>query len=397
MERDFQNSAARMVRLGVCLAIGVAAWRPCLAQDTTLTPNLPPITTNQTPSSPPAQGNAPVVRSGGTAVAPQDPVSLFTKANPGVELYVAVARLYEENGRLAEAEQQYKKGLQAAPDDLRALLGYARLKDRLGQTDEALNLYRRAVKAHPDEPSVYNNLAVHYAHQGLLTHSVTAMQRAIHLRPRDAKYRDNIATALIQLGRPQEAFAHLCVAHDEASAHYDLGFLMVRIGQRQAAAHQFTIALAMNPSLVPARQWLDRLSGRPGAAAGTPPAMMAASGPRSDPPPEPRMAVRVAPMPDQFGPPPSGGVNAPRSWQEPWPATRGIVPPPGPSWSDAPPVVVRPSDARPAEPQGTPAGEWTTPQRLPPVNDGSAGTSAAPRFPDPPQEDSRGQGPPSAP
>ena len=85
---------------------------------------------------PAVQGNTTVVRTGGTPAAPQDPVSLFTTAKPGVELYVAVARLYEENGRLAEAEQQYRKGLQAAPDDLRALLGYARLKDRLGQTDE---------------------------------------------------------------------------------------------------------------------------------------------------------------------------------------------------------------------------------------------------------------------
>lgn len=143
MGKDFLTAAAWTLRLGVWLVIGLAAWRPCFAQDTTLT--LPPLTA----SNAAAQGNGTIVRTGAETPASQDPVSVFTTAKPGVELYVAVARLYEESGRLAEAEQQYKKGLKESPDDLRPLLGYARLKDRLGQTEESLNLYRKAVKAHP--------------------------------------------------------------------------------------------------------------------------------------------------------------------------------------------------------------------------------------------------------
>ena len=391
MGKDFLTAAAWTLRLGVWLVIGLAAWRPCFAQDTTLT--LPPLTA----SNAAAQGNSTIVRTGAETPASQDPVSVFTTAKPGVELYVAVARLYEESGRLAEAEQQYKKGLKESPDDLRALLGYARLKDRLGQTEESLNLYRKAVKAHPDEPSVYNNLAVHYAHHGLLTHAVAAMQRAIRLRPREVKYRDNIATALIQLNRPQEAFAHLCTVHDEASAHYDLGFLMVRTGQRQAAALQFSLALRMNPSLVQARQWLDRLSGRPGAMERPQPPMIAASGPRPDPSPEPRIAVRVAPMPDQPGPPPSDGVERAA-------ILAGALAGGARDCAAAGGVVVRcvagsGASLRPAAwpAARAPAADWTPPQRLPPAADGSAGPPAAPRFPDPPRDDPPAPLPPSPP
>ncbi len=250
--------------------------------------------------------------------------------------------------------------MKEAPTDLRVLLGYARLKDRLGHPDEALNLYRQAVKAHADEASVYNNLAVHYAHLGMLPLAATAMQRAIRLQPKDVKYRNNAATVLMQLGRPQDAFLQLCAVHDEASAHYNLGFLMVKLGQRQSAALQFSLALRMNPSLAQARQWLDRLYGRPSAGPAAPPAMIATAGsPPStppSPPPEPQVASRTAPLPEQIAAPPAASNRDPGSWQEP-PGARSIVPPPSASWSDSPPVVVRPNDVPPQQPDSPPSPE----------------------------------------
>ena len=141
------------------LAMCLAASRCGLAQEASPATSMPPP-----PSSNAATQDT--VRIVPAASGKNDPISLSNPAKPGVELYVAVARLYEENGQLPEAEQQYKKGLKESPGDLRALLSYARLKDRMGKADEALNLYRQAVKAHPDEPAVYNNMAVHYPHIG---------------------------------------------------------------------------------------------------------------------------------------------------------------------------------------------------------------------------------------
>ncbi len=357
------------------LAMCLAASGPGLAQEASPAANLPP---------PPSSSNAAAqdtVRIVPAASGKNDPISLSNPAKPGVELYVAVARLYEENGQLPEAEQQYKKGLKEAPGDLRALLSYARLKDRMGKADEALNLYRQAVKAHPDEPAVYNNMAVHYAHRGMLPAAVKAMRAAIQLRPKDVKYRNNIATALIQLGRPQEAFEHLCRVHDEASAHYDLGFLMMKINQPQAAALQFSLALRINPSLVQARQWLDRLHGR---SSPPPPALTGTAGPQSASPP-PQVASGTPPLPDQLGPPPpsGNGVREPASWQQRPPESRSIVPPPGASWSDPTVVVVRPSDARPEQPQPPQTVDAPPPPPLPPAGNGSATTPPLPRFPNP--------------
>ena len=219
----------------------------------------------------------------------------------------------------------------------------------------------------------------------MLPAAVKAMRAAIQLRPKDVKYRNNIATVLIQLGRPQEAFEHLCRVHDEASAHYDLGFLMMKINQPQAAALQFSLALRINPSLVQARQWLDRLHGRPSAP---PPALTGTAGPRSASPPT-QVAGGTPPPADPLGPPPpppSGdAVREPASWQQRPPEARSIVPPPGASWSDPTVVVVRPTDA----PAGAAADAAAAsrgcppPPPVPPAGDGPATTPALPRFPNP--------------
>lgn len=201
----------------------------------------------------------------GQAVTPpkqpaDDPILLRTKAKPGVELYVAMARFYEEANRFKEAEEQYQRALKESPKDLRALLGYAKLKDRLGLQADALKLYEQAAKAQPQEPSVYNNLAVHFARRGMLREAAEALSRAIQLRPKEIRYRNNMATLLVEMGRPQDAFIQLHAVFDEGVAHYNLGFLLNKKGQTAAAAQEFAAALRCNPSLVQAQQWLERLA-----------------------------------------------------------------------------------------------------------------------------------------
>ena len=189
-----------------------------------------------------------------------DPVSLQGKGKPDVKLYVALAHLAEEKGQLAEAQQQYKLGLEESPDDLRALLGYARLKDRLGEPNAAMKFYQWAIKAQPKEAAVYNNLAIHYATQSMYRESLAAFQRAIGLRPKEIRYRNNVATVLVQLNRPQDAFVQLCAVHERATAHYNLGVLMAK--KRSAAAGRG--AILHRPAMEPvaaAGAAMDRASG----------------------------------------------------------------------------------------------------------------------------------------
>ena len=180
--------------------------------------------------------------------AEEDPIALKTPAKlvRAMELYVAVARVYEEAGKFEEAEEQYRAAMKIAPNDLRVLLGYAKLKDRTNESDEADRNYQQAATKFPAVPAVFNNMAGHYAHQGKLREAMAAMEKAIQLRPREPRYRTNLAALLVASGRNNEAFDQLRTVYDEPIAHYDLGFLLNRQGAKQAAVQQFAIAQRSN-------------------------------------------------------------------------------------------------------------------------------------------------------
>jgi Tfp pilus assembly protein PilF len=188
-----------------------------------------------------------------------DAVSLKSTAKPGPNLNVAVARLYMQSDKLGDAEQQFQLALTAKPDFLPALLGYAELQERMGQPDAAVRLYQKAAGLYPQEASVYNNLGLCCARQGRLDAAESAMTRAIQLAPKSARYRNNMAMVLVDHGKVPEAFEHLRQVHGEAASYYNLGYLLNKKGQTQAAIQHFSLALRADPTMLPAQQWVQRL------------------------------------------------------------------------------------------------------------------------------------------
>ncbi|MDZ7618250.1 MAG: tetratricopeptide repeat protein, partial [Patescibacteria group bacterium] len=201
-----------------------------------------------------------------------DPTSLGSHGRPSPRLHVEMARLNEHSGRLDAAEQHYQEALRMDPNDLSAMLNYARLKDRQGEPAAAFDLYRRAVDTHPREASVYNYLGLHYDRRGMPTEAAATFAQAVQLKPTEPLYRNNVAHVLVQLGKLSDAFEHLHAVHGEAVAYYNLGYLLHRRGQREAAVQHLAAALRRDPSLNPARQLLAELSpaASPPATAGRP-------------------------------------------------------------------------------------------------------------------------------
>ena len=186
-------------------------------------------------------------------------ISLKSKGKAGPELYLAVARVYEQAGKPAEAEQQYRAALKEFPNDLPVLLSYAQLEDNLGQLDEAIQIYQRAAKAYPQQASIYNNLGLCYARRNRLDEAVAAMNRAVQLDRQNTLYRNNIATVLVDQGNLREAFANLRAVHNAGAAYYNMGYLLYKKGQTQAALQHFILATRADPSLAAARNWVEYL------------------------------------------------------------------------------------------------------------------------------------------
>ncbi len=183
------------------------------------------------------------------------------KGGPGV--FVAMAEVNERSDNLDEAEEQYKKALEMDPNHLPALLGYAHLEDRRHNFEAAQKLYKRAMKKHSRDASVHNDQGLCYYHHGMLPEAAKSMQRAVELHQDRKLYRNNLATIYVDQGKNKEALAELTIAHGEAVAHYNMGFLLMKKEDKQAALAHFRQALEKDSSLTAAEQWIAQLSAPP--------------------------------------------------------------------------------------------------------------------------------------
>lgn len=195
-----------------------------------------------------------------------DPLRLDQPAKKlGPEVHVGAAQLLEVQNKWAEAEEHYQKALKLAPNDLNALVGLARMHDRQGHTRQAVEIYQRALKAHPASGLALNDLGLCYARQRQFDSALAALGRAVEVNPENPKYRNNLALVLVETGRIDEAVQKLAAGSTPAVAHYNVGFMLQQKGLPDQATQHFQQALAIDPSLTPARDMLAQLGGSSGA------------------------------------------------------------------------------------------------------------------------------------
>lgn len=195
-----------------------------------------------------------------------DPTDLVSATMPvGVDVYLAAARVSETQKQDSRADEQYKRALEVDPHHRNALIGYARFLDRVGDVAQAETLYRRSVDAHGEDALVYNDLGMFYARRQLFDESISALVIAVRIAPYEKRYRNNIATVLVQQNRGTEAYTHLAAVHHASIAHYNLGLLYQHNGQFEMARQQFQTALQSDPSMQEARDRLlaSRLESNP--------------------------------------------------------------------------------------------------------------------------------------
>ncbi len=112
-----------------------------------------------------------------------------------------------QQGRLAEAEQHYRRMLRTAPTHFDSLHLLGALCGQTDRFDEALELLNRALAQRTDSAPALNNLGNTLGSLGRHEESVQAFERALAVRPKDAKALRNRGTSLRALERPEEALA----------------------------------------------------------------------------------------------------------------------------------------------------------------------------------------------
>lgn len=164
----------------------------------------------------------------------------------------ALADIYRDSRRYADAEPLYSTLIAAEPNNWRLYFARGAARERLGRWPEAEADMQRALVLSPDQPDVMNYLGYSWVDRGeRLTEALALIQRAVELRPMSGAIIDSLGWARYRLGDYAQALELLERAVELAPAdptlNDHLGDAYWRVGRRIEARFQWQRALTFNP------------------------------------------------------------------------------------------------------------------------------------------------------
>ncbi|RKP52067.1 tetratricopeptide repeat protein [Trinickia fusca] len=164
--------------------------------------------------------------------------------------------LRHQQGRHAEAADLVGRAVQLRPNDAALQLNLGNALKALGQLDDAIERFRNALTLAPDFPLAHYNIGNAYAAIGRHADAVDAFERTLRLQPNDASACNNLGNALHAVGRHEQAIAAfrraLALRPGHAGAHNNLGMALGALGHADEAVTHFQAAIAAEPRFVAA-------------------------------------------------------------------------------------------------------------------------------------------------
>ena len=164
--------------------------------------------------------------------------------------------LRHQQGRHEEAADLVGRAVALRPNDAALQLNLGNALKALGRLEGAIERFRNALTLAPEFPLAHYNLGNAYAQVGRHEDAVGAFERSLRLQPNDASTYNNLGNALHAMGRSEEAIAAfsraLALRPGHAGAHNNLGMALAALGRADDAIAQFRAALATQPNYVAA-------------------------------------------------------------------------------------------------------------------------------------------------
>lgn len=166
------------------------------------------------------------------------------------------AILDQRAGRLAEAEQAYKRLLRKSPNDFECAYLLAMLHAQQGNLKAAIELFRRAAAINPNSLDAHYNLAVALTMAGSHADAARAYKRALEIEPRHAGARNNYASTLLHLGDAEGALHQydelIRFNPNHADAHNNRGMALEKARRFADAVNDYDRAIALRPDFAEA-------------------------------------------------------------------------------------------------------------------------------------------------
>jgi tetratricopeptide (TPR) repeat protein len=189
-----------------------------------------------------------------------DVMRAITETNLGAALH--------EAGRHGEAASHYRRAIALRSDYAPAYSNLGASLRAQGQIDQAIEQYEHALRLRADYPSAKQNLVNALrakgdalASRGALDQALPLFRRAVELSPEDGGARYELATALLEAKRVEEAAdqlrAVLMLMPGSVEARNNLGIALASQGKLDEAIVEFQEALRIQPDFSDARRNLE--------------------------------------------------------------------------------------------------------------------------------------------
>ena len=179
------------------------------------------------------------------------------------EAHLYLGNAYFAQGRHEAALGEYEAAALLNPSLSTPHFEAAKVLAIQQKTDAALARARTGLTLEPH--SVYGHYTIGVIHQraGQWAEAFEAFSRAVESNGRDARARSALGGAAMRLDRLEVAQAQfevmVALGYQLAPAHYNLGVIAFRRGDRREAARRYTLALQADPAFKPAREALAKL------------------------------------------------------------------------------------------------------------------------------------------
>ena len=164
----------------------------------------------------------------------------------------------------AGAIEWHQRAVARVPELADARADLADVLAKAGRIDEALHEYAAAAALDPAFGFEWGNLLFR---SGDAATAIDAWRAALAAHPEWNDTRDNVAVALLALGRPAEAVAELqeIVRRDAGHqrAQFHLGLALAALGRRDEAANALRIAVSLRPDDADAAKALAEVEAAP--------------------------------------------------------------------------------------------------------------------------------------
>ncbi len=172
--------------------------------------------------------------------------------------YLFLVTIYEQQGKLAEAEAVLKKGAADNPRNYKLAIEYGIVLAESGRNDEALAVLNRASGIIDWDPELWNYVGVAYYNKGELDKALSSYEKALSLDPKYALVLANLGTVQFSLAmrnRDREAlrkaldYFERAVAADPryAGGYNGLGAIRSLNGDREGAIQAWSKAVELEP------------------------------------------------------------------------------------------------------------------------------------------------------